>query len=90
MLFVDLAEKLYLYGSFIYHYIAQIHTYIYAMQVAAIFKILRSTPPIPETLSLEGKDFLRCCFERNPAERPPAAMLLELPFVNNVTDVVSL
>ncbi|XP_056173200.1 mitogen-activated protein kinase kinase kinase 5-like [Syzygium oleosum] len=43
----------------------------------AIFKVMRSSPPIPETLSAEGKDFLHCCFRRQPAGRPSAAMLLE-------------
>ncbi|XWS33652.1 hypothetical protein CRYUN_Cryun22dG0100800 [Craigia yunnanensis] len=48
---------------------------------AALFKVMRDTPPIPETLSPEGKDFLHCCFRRNPAERPSASMLLEHRFV---------
>ncbi|KAL4369045.1 hypothetical protein GQ457_05G006980 [Hibiscus cannabinus] len=48
---------------------------------AAMFKVMRDTPPIPETLSPEGKDFLRCCFKRNPAERPSASVLLEHRFV---------
>lgn len=46
-----------------------------------MFKVLKDTPPIPETLSPEGKDFLRCCFRRNPAERPSASMLLEHRFM---------
>lgn len=50
---------------------------------AAMFKVLRESPPIPETLSSEGKDFLRCCFRRNPADRPPASKLLEHPFSRN-------
>ncbi|XP_061352812.1 mitogen-activated protein kinase kinase kinase 5 [Gastrolobium bilobum] len=50
---------------------------------AAMFKVMRDTPPIPETLSSEGKDFLRCCFKRNPAERPSAAVLLEHRFLKN-------
>ncbi|XWS41950.1 hypothetical protein CRYUN_Cryun17cG0126300 [Craigia yunnanensis] len=50
---------------------------------AAMFKVMRDTPPIPETLSPEGKDFLRCCFRRNPAERPPASMLLEHRFLKS-------
>ncbi|KAF5463828.1 hypothetical protein F2P56_013957 [Juglans regia] len=50
---------------------------------AAMFKVLRDTPPIPETLSSEGKDFLRWCFQRNPAERPSAARLLEHRFLKN-------
>eukprot|EP00258_Populus_trichocarpa_P034280 XP_024450299.1 mitogen-activated protein kinase kinase kinase 5 isoform X3 [Populus trichocarpa] len=47
----------------------------------AMFKILHKDPPMPETLSPEGKDFLRRCFRRNPAERPSAMTLLEHPFV---------
>ncbi|KAF7134417.1 hypothetical protein RHSIM_Rhsim08G0103700 [Rhododendron simsii] len=49
---------------------------------AALFKVLRETPPIPEILSPEGKDFLRCCLRRNPAERPLAIKLLEHPFLS--------
>ncbi|CAH9124616.1 unnamed protein product [Cuscuta epithymum] len=48
---------------------------------AAMFKVLKESPPIPESLSVEGKDFLQHCFRRNPAERPTASMLLEHPFV---------
>ncbi|KAJ9669991.1 hypothetical protein PVL29_026514 [Vitis rotundifolia] len=54
---------------------------------AAMFKVMRESPPIPETLSSEGKDFLRCCFRRNPAERPPAIKLLEHRFVKNSTQL---
>ncbi|KAI4314938.1 hypothetical protein L6164_027796 [Bauhinia variegata] len=50
---------------------------------AAMFKVMRDTPPIPETLSSEGRDFLRCCFTRNPAERATAAALLEHQFLRN-------
>ncbi|KAL0396677.1 UNVERIFIED_CONTAM: Mitogen-activated protein kinase kinase kinase [Sesamum calycinum] len=49
---------------------------------AALFKVLMETPPIPEALSADGKDFLNCCFRRNPAERPTAIKLLDHPFVN--------
>ncbi|KAE8665938.1 hypothetical protein F3Y22_tig00112523pilonHSYRG00165 [Hibiscus syriacus] len=48
---------------------------------AAMFKVMKDILPIPETLSPEGKDFLRCCFRRNPAKRPTASMLLEHRFV---------
>ncbi|KAK6939552.1 Protein kinase domain, partial [Dillenia turbinata] len=51
---------------------------------SAMFKALNGSPPIPETLSPEGKDFLSCCFRRNPAERPSAVMLLEHPFLRNL------
>ncbi|KAL6894009.1 hypothetical protein ACP4OV_008107 [Aristida adscensionis] len=50
---------------------------------AAMFKVLRTDPTIPVNLSPEGKDFLRLCFKRNPAERPTASMLLEHPFIQN-------
>ncbi|KAJ8470093.1 hypothetical protein OPV22_024436 [Ensete ventricosum] len=49
----------------------------------AMFKVLNKDPPIPETLSNVGKDFVQRCFCRNPAERPTAGMLLEHPFVRN-------
>ncbi|KAJ4964511.1 hypothetical protein NE237_024450 [Protea cynaroides] len=48
---------------------------------AAMFKVLRESPPIPEILSPEGKDFLERCFRRNPADRPSASMLLEHSFL---------
>ncbi|XP_010550376.1 PREDICTED: mitogen-activated protein kinase kinase kinase YODA isoform X2 [Tarenaya hassleriana] len=50
---------------------------------AALFKVMKDSPPVPETLSQEGKDFLRLCFRRNPAERPTAAKLLEHCFLKN-------
>ncbi|KAI4381667.1 hypothetical protein MLD38_007722 [Melastoma candidum] len=50
---------------------------------AAMFRVLSDTPPIPDTLSAEGKDFLRCCFRRNPAERPSAAKLLDHRFLKS-------
>ncbi|KAJ4760038.1 Mitogen-activated protein kinase kinase kinase YODA [Rhynchospora pubera] len=52
---------------------------------AAMFKVLHKTPPIPELLSPEGKDFVQKCFRRNPAERPSAAALLEHPFIRNTS-----
>ncbi|KAL3692907.1 hypothetical protein R1sor_006558 [Riccia sorocarpa] len=53
--------------------------------VAAMFKIGNSKelPAIPDTLSPEGKDFVRQCLQRNPAERPTAQELLDHPFVRN-------
>ncbi|GMJ08738.1 mitogen-activated protein kinase kinase kinase 5 [Hibiscus trionum] len=56
---------------------------------AAMFKVMRDTPPTPETLSPEGKDFLRCCFQRNPAERPSASMLLEHRFIKGANGRMS-
>lgn len=50
---------------------------------AAMFKVLKESPAIPENLSAEGKDFLHLCFKRNPAERPSASMLLEHHFIRS-------
>ncbi|CAN8264107.1 unnamed protein product [Cochlearia groenlandica] len=50
---------------------------------AAMFKVMRDSPPVPESMSPEGKDFLRLCFQRNPAERPTASVLLEHRFLKN-------
>uniref|UniRef100_A0A7N0UEK6 mitogen-activated protein kinase kinase kinase n=1 Tax=Kalanchoe fedtschenkoi TaxID=63787 RepID=A0A7N0UEK6_KALFE len=50
---------------------------------AAMFKVMRESPRIPDTLSHEGKEFLQCCFRRNPADRPTANALLEHPFLRN-------
>ncbi|KAJ7966661.1 mitogen-activated protein kinase kinase kinase YODA-like [Quillaja saponaria] len=49
----------------------------------AMFKVLHRSPPIPETLSSDGKDFLQQCFQRDPADRPSAEKLLEHRFVQN-------
>jgi len=48
-----------------------------------MFKVLHKDPPIPENLSHEGREFLQCCFRRNPAERPTASELLDHPFIRN-------
>ncbi|KAG8081333.1 hypothetical protein GUJ93_ZPchr0007g6135, partial [Zizania palustris] len=50
---------------------------------AAMFRVLHKDPPIPDNLSHEGKEFLQCCFKRNPAERPTANELLDHPFIRN-------
>lgn len=55
--------------------------------VAAMFKVTRAeAPPIPEGLSPEGQSFIRFCLQKNPAERPPAAFLLDHPFVQIPND----
>ncbi|MED6120326.1 hypothetical protein PIB30_019837 [Stylosanthes scabra] len=53
---------------------------------SAMFKVLHNTPPIPESLSSVGKDFLQQCFRRDPADRPSATMLLKHPFLQNFHD----
>ncbi|XP_047323378.1 mitogen-activated protein kinase kinase kinase YODA-like [Impatiens glandulifera] len=51
--------------------------------VAAMFKIGNSKelPVIPDELGDHGKDFVRQCLQRNPANRPTAAQLLDHPFI---------
>lgn len=38
-------------------------------------------PEIPPEISEEGKNFLRCCFEKEPSSRWTAEMLLSHPFI---------
>ncbi|GFP97516.1 mitogen-activated protein kinase kinase kinase yoda [Phtheirospermum japonicum] len=56
--------------------------------VQAMFNVLNRSPPIPETLSAEGKDFLQQCFQRRPEDRPSAVKLLEHPFVRSSRDQI--
>ncbi|GLT38285.1 hypothetical protein SLA2020_125430 [Shorea laevis] len=53
-------------------------------EVAALFYIgtTKSHPPIPEHLSVEAKDFLLKCLQKEPNLRPAAAELLKHPFVS--------
>ncbi|XP_027331591.1 mitogen-activated protein kinase kinase kinase 5-like isoform X2 [Abrus precatorius] len=53
---------------------------------SAMFKVLQQSPPIPESLSSVGKDFLQQCFQRDPADRPSAATLLKHAFVQTLHD----
>ncbi|KAJ4955583.1 hypothetical protein NE237_012366 [Protea cynaroides] len=52
-------------------------------EVAALFHIgtTKSHPPIPEHLSLEAKDFLLKCLQKEPNLRPTASELLQHSFV---------
>lgn len=53
-------------------------------EVAALFYIgtTKSHPPIPEHLSVEAKDFLLQCLQKEPVLRPTACELLQHPFVS--------
>ncbi|XP_054805814.1 mitogen-activated protein kinase kinase kinase NPK1 [Prosopis cineraria] len=52
-------------------------------EVAALFHIgtTKSHPPIPDHLSVEAKDFLLNCLQKEPDLRPSASDLLQHPFV---------
>ncbi|XP_044498627.1 mitogen-activated protein kinase kinase kinase NPK1-like [Mangifera indica] len=52
-------------------------------EVAALFHIgtTKSHPPIPEHLSVEAKDFLLKCLQKEPNLRPTASDLLQHPFI---------
>lgn len=52
-----------------------------------MFGVLNKSPPIPEKLSSEGKDFLQCCFRRKPADRPSAMTLLEHAFLRSTSSL---
>ncbi|KAL8058855.1 hypothetical protein ABFX02_03G048400 [Erythranthe guttata] len=56
--------------------------------VQAMFNVLNKTPPVPETLSDEGKDFLQWCFQRRPKDRPSAVKLLQHPFLRSSQDQI--
>uniref|UniRef100_A0AAR2JTV7 non-specific serine/threonine protein kinase n=1 Tax=Pygocentrus nattereri TaxID=42514 RepID=A0AAR2JTV7_PYGNA len=52
-----------------------------------LLKIAKSDPPMleqPSKWSLDFKDFLRKCLDKNPEARPTATQLLEHPFVKSV------
>ncbi|KAK9066818.1 hypothetical protein SSX86_014141 [Deinandra increscens subsp. villosa] len=50
--------------------------------MAALFRIGRGiAPPVPDSLSIEAKDFISQCFHVNPKDRPTASQLLDHPFV---------
>jgi serine/threonine protein kinase len=49
-----------------------------------MFRIVEDPmPPLPEGLSEPLQDFLKLCFNKDPAERPNAEMLFEHPWLKN-------
>ena len=58
----------------------------YSNPVTAMYHIacVETVPPFPESLSPQGHDFLRLCFERDPLKRPDVTRLLLHPFVTQL------
>ncbi|WOK99628.1 mitogen-activated protein kinase kinase kinase YODA [Canna indica] len=79
----DLAVDIWSLGCTVIEMFTGKHPWSDLQEQQAMFKVLSYSPPLPENLSDEGKNFLQCCFRRNPAERPTASMLLEHPFIQN-------
>jgi serine/threonine protein kinase len=55
----------------------------YTSHVSAMFHIANTTqpPPLPESISLDARDFILQCLQREPRNRPNATRLLVHPFV---------
>eukprot|EP00743_Colponemidia_sp_Colp-15_P006240 GILK01006712.1.p1 GENE.GILK01006712.1~~GILK01006712.1.p1 ORF type:complete len:572 (-),score=95.99 GILK01006712.1:175-1890(-) len=49
----------------------------------ALFSIVqaKTTPPLPENISTDVRDFLNCCLQCNPRDRSTVKQLLEHPFI---------
>lgn len=60
----------------------------YSNPVTAMYHIActDAVPEPPESLSAEGKDFLRQCLQRDPGRRPDVTKLLLHPFVSKIPD----
>ncbi|KAI9306784.1 kinase-like domain-containing protein [Cunninghamella echinulata] len=52
------------------------------ISMSAMFRIVEDDyPPLPDNISKEMQDFLLCCFQKNPNERPTAKELKEHPWL---------
>ncbi|XP_029128379.1 mitogen-activated protein kinase kinase kinase 1 [Cajanus cajan] len=57
--------------------------YSHLEAMLALFRIGRGqTPTVPESLSLNARDFILKCLQVDPINRPTAAKLLDHAFVN--------
>lgn len=54
------------------------------MQLSVMYHVVNEgkDPTIPESLSKDGKEFLKLCFERNPERRANCTRLLQHPFLH--------
>jgi serine/threonine protein kinase len=49
---------------------------------------IRKKPAIPEKLSRDAKEFLHLCMKRNPEDRPDTSVLIQHPFVADVSSTI--
>ncbi|OMH80836.1 Cytokinesis protein sepH [Zancudomyces culisetae] len=60
--------------------------YFDLVPLAALYRIVVDEhPPIPENISPELKDFLLKCFQKDPKARPTSMMLMEHPWITQVS-----
>lgn len=56
--------------------------YASLIAMSAMFRIVEDEhPPLPEAISAEMQDFLLCCFQKDPEERPSATQLKQHPWI---------
>ncbi|KAI8089567.1 uncharacterized protein BX664DRAFT_297377 [Halteromyces radiatus] len=52
------------------------------ISMSAMFRIVEDDyPPLPDNISEDMRDFLLCCFQKNPDDRPTAKTLKEHPWI---------
>ncbi|KAI8331532.1 kinase-like domain-containing protein [Chlamydoabsidia padenii] len=52
------------------------------ISMSAMFRIVEDDfPPLPDNISKDMRDFLLCCFQKNPDERPTAKTLKDHPWI---------
>ncbi|ORY93481.1 kinase-like domain-containing protein [Syncephalastrum racemosum] len=56
--------------------------YASLIAMSAMFRIVEDEhPPLPEAISAEMHDFLLCCFQKDPEDRPSATQLKQHPWI---------
>ncbi|KAI8139619.1 kinase-like domain-containing protein [Fennellomyces sp. T-0311] len=56
--------------------------YAHLIAMSAMFRIVEDEyPPLPETISDDMRDFLMCCFQKDPENRPSASQLKDHPWI---------
>eukprot|EP01102_Stenamoeba_stenopodia_P013844 TRINITY_DN453_c0_g1_i4.p1 TRINITY_DN453_c0_g1~~TRINITY_DN453_c0_g1_i4.p1 ORF type:complete len:583 (+),score=129.53 TRINITY_DN453_c0_g1_i4:336-2084(+) len=68
-------------GCTVIHFLVGAPPFAELNAVAALFKMAEQTPPTPENITPECKQFLEACLERANKKRPTAAELIKFPFI---------